>query len=188
MGNNAHSSFKEKLFAILLCLALILPFAPIGAQETDEISSDDTWSDKNWPDDTGADITGTAVPNETAPEDSPGTAASGETPKTAVPKEAPKTTTPKATPKTAPKIQGVKTVTGLINQAISYISQIGSVFGKTTGIRIGGTSVSGIVMLAIAKLIRDRAPSWVKWLLYASGGTMIAGSGANITQMIMQFL
>ena len=178
MGNNAHSSFKEKLFAILLCLALILSFAPIGAQETDEASSDDTWSDKNWTDDAGADITGTAAPNETAPDESPGTAA---------PKEAPKTTTPKAATKTAPKIQGVKTVTGLFNQAIRYISQIGSVFGKTTGIRIGGTSVSGIVMLVIAKLIRDRAPSWVKWLLYASGGTMIAGSGANITQMIMQF-
>jgi hypothetical protein len=170
MENNARSSFKEKLFAMLLCLALILPLAPIVSQETDEVSSGDTWSDINWSD----------ASNEEIPEEAPKTAASEEAPKTAPPKT--------AAPKAAPKIQGMGTVTALINKVIGYISQIGALFGKTTGIRIGGTSVSAILMLAIAKLINRRGPSWIKWLLYISGGTMIAGSGANITQMIMRFL
>ena len=175
MENNARISFKEKLFAILLCLALILPLAPIVSQEADEVSSDDTWSDKNWSDDTGADVTGTTASNE---------AASEEVPKTTAPREAPKPAAPKA----AQKTNGAKTVTALINKVIGYISKIGAVFGQTTGIRIGGTSGSAVVMLVIARLIDGRAPDWIKKLLYISGGTMIAGSGANITQMIMGFL
>jgi len=179
MGRNTYSFFKGNLFVMLMCLALILPLAHVGSQEADEVSSDDAWSDKNWSDDTGADLTGTAAPNEAAPEESPGAAASEEAPKTA----APKTSAPKA----VPKIQGVRTLTALINKVIGYISQIGAVFGQTTGIRIGGTSVSAIVILVIARLIDGRAPDWVRRLLYISGGTMVAGSGANITQMIMGF-
>jgi hypothetical protein len=33
-----------------------------------------------------------------------------------------------------------------------------------------------------------RLPSLLKWVLYLTGGTMIAGSGANITQTIMKAL
>jgi hypothetical protein len=75
-----------------------------------------------------------------------------------------------------------------IDKATGYIAQIGAMFGKTTGIRIGGTSVSAIAMLIVAKLIEDKAPPWVKWLLYLSGGTMIAGSGANIVQAVMKYI
>jgi hypothetical protein len=75
-----------------------------------------------------------------------------------------------------------------VNKITGYLSQIGALFGKTTGMRIGGTSLSAIAMLVIAKVLEDKAPSWVKYLLYASGGTMIAGSGANITQMIMRYI
>jgi len=181
MKNNAHTS-------LLLCLALILPLAPIGAQDSDEVWSDDTWSDKNytWSDDAGGDVTESA-PSEASSEEQPKKAASGEAPRTTVPGETPKTSAPKTSaPKPAPKIQGVN-ITSLINRVIGYVSKIGAIFGNTTGIRIGGTSVSAIAMLAIAKFIGERAPPWVKWLLYVSGGTMVAGSGANITQMIIQF-
>jgi hypothetical protein len=189
MENNTRLSFKEKLFAILLCLALILPLVPIESQETDEVSSDDTWSDKNWSDDAVADSTGTVAPEEAAPEEAPGTAAPKDAPKTSAPKDTPKTAAPKtATPKAAPKTQGDRTLTALINKVIGYISQIGAVFGQTTGIRIGGTSVSAIALLVIARLISGRAPDWVRRLLYISGGTMVAGSGANIMELIMQFL
>ena len=73
-----------------------------------------------------------------------------------------------------------------IDKAIGLISQIGALFGKTTGMRIGGTSVMGIAALVLANVLKDKAPSWVKYLLYAGGGTMFAGSGANIAQMVLQ--
>jgi len=192
MENNNRASFKEKLFAMLLCLAFIMPLAPIAPQETDEVFSDDTWSDKNWSDDTEEASTETAAANDAAPEETTGTSAAEEGPKTTAPKDAPKTAAPKAdnkpaVPKTVPKIQGMRTVTALINKVIGYISQIGALFGQTTGIRIGGTSASAIVILIVARLIDGRAPDWVKRLLYISGGTMVAGSGANITQLLMQF-
>ena len=183
MENNARSSFKEKLFAMFLCLVLILPLAPVGSQETDEVLSDDTWPDISSAD-TGADVTVTLAPDEAVSEEPPKTTASGEAPRAVTPNASPKTSVPKA----SPGIFEIKTVTRLVNRVIGYISKIGAIFGQTTGIRIGGTSASAIAMLVIARLIRDRAPDWVKWLLYASGGTMIAGSGANITQMIMRFL
>ena len=175
MGRNIYSFFKEKLFVMLMCLALILPLAHVGSQETDEVSSDDARQEINLPDNAETDSTGTV-----ASEEAPGTAA---------PKDAPKSAAPKtATPKAAPEIQGVRTLTALINKVIGYISQIGAIFGQTTGIRIGGTSTSAIVMLVIARLIDGRAPDWVRRLLYISGGTMVAGSGANIMELIMQFL
>jgi len=79
-------------------------------------------------------------------------------------------------------------ITGLISKIVGYISQIGAIFGQSTGMRIGGTTVSAIAMLVIAKLIEDKTPSWVRWILYATGGTMFAGSGANIAQTIMSAL
>jgi hypothetical protein len=164
---------KEKLFAMLMCIALILPLAPVGAQDSDNFWSDAASSDKN-----NADNTETAVPDA---------AAETTAPKVAEPKAAPKIGGQTASPKT-PKVQGAGSAMAIINKVIGYISQIGAMFGKSTGTRIGGTSVSAIVMLVIAKLIQDRGPDWLRWLLYLSGGTMVAGSGANITQMIMRFL
>lgn len=180
MKNNLRLSPGETLFVILLCFALILPLSPIKAQEADETWSDDTWSDKTWRDESETTAAGTAESKATEP----GT-------------EEPKVTASQAAPKGSgrpdislkmPKIQGADSITALISQIIGYISQIGAMFGKTASIRIGGTSVSAIAILVIAKLIRDRGPSWLKWLLYVSGGTMAAGSGANITQMIMRLL
>ena len=83
-----------------------------------------------------------------------------------------------------PQIQG--TIDSLFNKVIGYISQIGGLFGQATGLRIGGTTATGIAAMVIAKLLEDKAPSWVKWILYAGGGTMFAGSGANILEMVMQ--
>jgi len=168
---------KEKLFVVLMCIALILQFAPIGAQESEE----ESWSDNTWDNETEA-----AEP-QPAPKSSETVA-----PKTATETTVPKTNTPKTDGKSAPmklpKIDGVKTMNTAFDKIVGAISQIGAMFGKTTGSRIGGTSVSAIVMLVVAKLVQDRGPSWLKWVLYLSGGTMVAGSGANITQMIMGFL
>ena len=83
-----------------------------------------------------------------------------------------------------PQVQG--TVTSLLNKVIGYISKIGGLFGQATGFRIGGTTVTGIAALVIAKLLEDKVPSWVKYILYAGGGTMFAGSGANIVQTVME--
>ena len=93
--------------------------------------------------------------------------------------------------RSAPKVELTQyrnKVTGWINKAVGFISQIGAVFGQSTGMRIGGTTVSAIAMLVIAKLIEDKTPSWVRWILYATGGTMFAGSGANIAQTVMSAL
>jgi len=75
-----------------------------------------------------------------------------------------------------------------INKIIGYVSQIGNLFGKATGFRIGGTTGTAIAALAIAKLAEDKLPSWLKWVLYLTGGTMVAGSGANIAQLVMRTL
>ena len=75
-----------------------------------------------------------------------------------------------------------------IKKAINYISQIGGMFGKATGFRIGGTTITAILALVVAKMLEDKAPSWVRYVLYATGGTMFAGSGANIVQMVMNHL
>jgi hypothetical protein len=83
-------------------------------------------------------------------------------------------------------VSSKNTVSGWINELIALISQIGGIFGNKLGFRIGGTSGTAIAMLIIAKLIQDKAPSWVKWLLYLGGGTMLTGSGANIAQMVMK--
>ena len=84
--------------------------------------------------------------------------------------------------------QGKDTVSVWINKIIGYVSQIGNLFGKTLGFRIGGTTGAAIAALVIAKVAEDKMPSWLKWVLYLTGGTMVAGSGANITQVIMRAL
>ena len=75
-----------------------------------------------------------------------------------------------------------------INRIIGYVAQIGNLFGDATGFRIGGTTGTAIITLIIAKLVEDKAPSWVKGALYITGGTMFAGSGANIVQLISNHL
>ena len=76
----------------------------------------------------------------------------------------------------------------VLNKAIDSIAKIGDLFGNAAGVRIGGTTLSGIAALVIAKMIEDKVPSWIKWLLYIGGGTMMAGGGANITQLVTKFL
>jgi len=85
-----------------------------------------------------------------------------------------------------PQVQGTAGV--WINKIIAYISQIGGLFGQTLGFRIGGTTGTAIAALLLAKFLENKAPPWIRYLLYATGGTMFAGSGANITQIIMQVL
>ena|GEM_PF-2913802 len=75
-----------------------------------------------------------------------------------------------------------------INMIIGYISQISALFGQATGIRIGGSTVTGIAALAVAKFTQEKAPSWLKWVLGLAGGTMLAGGGANIAQLAMSYL
>jgi len=84
--------------------------------------------------------------------------------------------------------QAKNTATVWLNKIIAFVSQIGSMFGDKLGFRIGGTTGTAIAAILIAKLAEDKLPSWAKWLLYATGGTMVAGSGANITQLAMQVL
>jgi len=182
---------KEKLFAVLVSLALIMSLTPLWAQE-----SDDSWIDL-------VDLSDTSDSKTSSETETPKAATETVTntaaPKTSTETTAAKAAQPKAAPKTdgqtpslkVPQIDGAKAVKAAntaFAKVIGAISQIGAMFGKTTGKRIGGTSGSAIVMLIVAKLVQDRGPSWLKWLLYLSGGTMVAGSGANITQLIMGFL
>jgi len=178
---------KEKLFVMLMCIVLILPLAPIGAQESNESWSDDTWSDKNYLDDTNTASPETSTPQTAAEPTAPKASAGTTTPKAATGTTAPKTGGQTPSLK-VPNIDGAKMVNTAFGKVVGIVSQIGAMFGKSAGGRIGGTSVSAIVMLVVAKLVQDRGPSWLKWLLYLSGGTMVAGSGANITQMIMGLL
>ena len=84
--------------------------------------------------------------------------------------------------------QGKDAISVWVNRIIAYASQIGNLFGKTLGFRIGGTTGTAIAALVIAKVAEDKMPSWLKWVLYLTGGTMVAGSGANIAQLVMQTL
>jgi len=76
----------------------------------------------------------------------------------------------------------------IVTKIIAQVSQIGNLFGSAAGIKIGGTTGTAIAAFVIAKLLEDKVPSWVKWILYAGGGTMIAGGSANIAQVVMQLL
>jgi hypothetical protein len=77
---------------------------------------------------------------------------------------------------------------GLAGRIVFYISQIGGIFGQATGLRIGGPTVTAILTLIIAKVLEDKVPPWVKYVLYAGGGTMIAGGSANIAELAMALL
>jgi len=79
-------------------------------------------------------------------------------------------------------------ISQLLNKVIAQVSQIGNIFGDATGFRIGGTTGTAIAALVIAKLVEDKVPSWIKWVLYLTGGTMFAGGGANIAQFVMQYI
>ncbi|MCL2245250.1 MAG: hypothetical protein FWC03_12425 [Treponema sp.] len=90
---------------------------------------------------------------------------------------------------TSSAFHGAKsTVSVWINRIIGYIAKIGNIFGSAAGFRIGGTTGTAIIALIAAKVLEDKAPSWVKYVLYVTGGTMFAGSGANIAQLAAQFL
>jgi len=169
---------KEKLFVALMCVALIMPLATAWPQE-----SDDSWIDL-------VDLSDTSDSKTTSEAEAPNMATETTASKPAQPKAAPKTDGQTPSLK-VPQIDGAKAVKAAntaFGKVVGAISQIGAIFGKTAGKRIGGTSGSAIVMLIVAKLVQDRGPDWLKWLLYLSGGTMVAGSGANITQLIMGFL
>ena len=86
-------------------------------------------------------------------------------------------------------IQGLGgTVSVWVNKVIGFLAQIGNLFGDVTGFRIGGTTGTAIITLIIARLLQDKAPSWVKGVLYVTGGTMFVGGGANIAQLVTQYL
>jgi hypothetical protein len=147
---------KEKLLVLLLCLAFVMPLYMAWAQEDE---SDGAAVKEQAASEKKAD--GAAVTEQAAPEK--------------------KTESVAAKKPTAPSNNAVP---DLVKKAIAFISQIGGMFGSKLGFRIGGTTGTGLVTLVIAKLIQDRAPPWVKWLLYLAGGTMLTGSGANIAQMV----
>ncbi|GHV89501.1 hypothetical protein AGMMS50268_00040 [Spirochaetia bacterium] len=75
-------------------------------------------------------------------------------------------------------------IQGIITTVIGYASHIADLFGKASGIRIGGTSVAAIATLAAAKAVENKVPAWIKWLLYLAGGTMATGGIANIIQSV----
>ena len=58
-----------------------------------------------------------------------------------------------------------------VNKVIEFLAPIGNLFGEAAGFRIGGTTGTAIITLIVAKLVEDKAPSWVKWVLYITGGT-----------------
>jgi len=84
--------------------------------------------------------------------------------------------------------QAQDAASGWINRIIGYISQIGAIFGKTKGLRIGGTTGTAVAALAAAILLKNKISSLVKWLLYLAVGVMFAGGGANVVQLVMRYL
>ena len=149
---------KQKLLISLLCLAFVLPVYMAGAQEDEQ--------------ETAYEPAQQSV-QETAPESAGDGAVQAPVKKPA---------------SQGRQTQGADSISVWINRIIAYVSQIGNMFGKTLGFRIGGTTGTAIVTLVIARLLQDRAPSWIRWVLYLTGGTMVAGSGANITQVVMNLL
>ncbi|MDR0444472.1 MAG: hypothetical protein LBH44_13825 [Treponema sp.] len=153
---------KQKLLVSLLCLALILPFFA-GAQEDEEAGE--------------TPVQPVQSVNTTDSE-------SGDT--ASAPKSVPASSGGQV------KVSQVALPTGgiggVIGMIVGYLSHITDLFGKATGMRIGGSSLTAIIMLVIASVIKDKAPPWLRYVLYAAGGTMFAGSGANITQMLMSSL
>jgi len=168
---------KQKVLIALLCIAFIVPVCTVAAQEEEEQRP-----------------TVEAVLEQSAPQEAVQEAQESSSqeqkPQAAQQKAAPKKDAPLQLPKveipkvSVPKARGAVTV--WIKRIISFISQIGGLFGNTFGFRIGGTTVTAVLTLFVAKMLEDKLPQWVKYLLYATGGTMFAGSGANITKLVMQ--
>jgi hypothetical protein len=149
----------KTLWAVLmLAVVLFLPLIPVIAQE-DEASV---------PEGAGAAAEAVAEPAvEAAP--------------------APAKASP-AAPKASPAAQHTSlegTIGSLISKVVAMLAPIGAMFGLAPGFRIGGTTGTGIAALVIAKMLEDKLPSWAKYALYAGGGTMFAGGGANIAQVII---
>jgi hypothetical protein len=164
---------KKKLLIPLLCLAFILPVCIAVAQETEVEEAAQSEKAAEADKTEGEAVPEKAVPEKAAPE------------KAAPEKAAPAKNRGGDTSVKKQTTQVKNTAVGWFNKAIAFISQIGAVFGNALGFRIGGTTGTAIASIAVAKLAEDRIPSWLKWLLYLFGGTMVAGSGGNIAQMIM---
>jgi len=162
---------KKKVFTMLLCIALVLPGFTVWAEEDEQRPIQEAVLEQRAPQETV---------QETGQENASQEQKSQETVQQ---KPAPKNTGGQLQ---IPKVKGNAGV--WINRIIAYISQIGGLFGKTLGFRVGGTTGTAIAALLLAKFLENKAPPWVKYLLYATGGTMFAGSGANITQVLMQVI
>ena len=76
---------------------------------------------------------------------------------------------------------------GLMSKIVSLLAPIGAMFGSATGIRIGGSTGTGVLLLIAAVFLRSRIPFWLKIILFIGGGTMLAGGGANIMQLVSGF-
>ena len=73
---------------------------------------------------------------------------------------------------------------GIFEKIVALLAPIGALFGNAAGIRIGGSSGTGIVLLLIAVFFRKRLPFWLKLIACIIGIIMLAGGGANIMQVI----
>ena len=176
-----NKQMKQNLLIPLLCLALVLPVYTAGAQEDaqeaeQEVTQEAAQEVKQETAQKAAQEVTQETPQEAAQEAKQETAQKAGQP-------APQKSASQKRP-----AQGTADVSVWVNRAVAFISQIGNLFGNATGFRIGGTTGTAIAALVIAKLAEDKAPSWLKWLLYATGGTMFAGSGANILQLVMNIL
>jgi len=181
-------NLKEKVLIGMLCFALVMPLIPAGAQEDDE-DSVESYSSAAVETSSGVEaVSSTETSNDAE------TGSGAETKSNTAAKPANntgKTTSSKPATKSLPSLKSLpnaKNAKGLLAQIIGYVSKIGAIFGKATGMRIGGTSGTAIITLVLAKILEDKAPSWVKYALYAGGGTMIAGGSANIVQALMGFV
>jgi len=167
---------KKKVFTMLLCISLVLPGFTVWAEEDEQRPTQEAVLEQSAPKET---VQETGQENANQEQKSQETVQQKPTPKsTGDQLQIPKVN--------VPNVQGTAGV--WINRIIAYISQIGGLFGKTLGFRVGGTTGTAIAALLLAKFLENKAPPWVKYLLYATGGTMFAGSGANITQIVMQVL
>jgi len=178
---------KQNFLLPLLFIALIMPYMPLAAQEADEEETasyaQEADEEKTTPYTQEAEVIAPLTQETPQIQETPLTQETPKVQETQQAKPQVKTQT-----KTQPKVKVKGGAAVLINKLIGYISQIGALFGKTTGIRIGGTTGTGILTLIIARFLENKAPSWVRYALYAGGGTMFAGGGANILKMIMGFL
>ena len=151
----------KKTFGIVLLL-LLLPFISLAAQEEDYYQ--ESWEPAAQP----VTVEPSAAPVEQASQ--------GESP-----------SAPAAPQVKAPQVNKDSAVS-LVNKIIALIASIGGMFGQAAGFRIGGTTGTGIAALIGAKIAQDKAPSWVKWALYLTGGTMFAGGGANVIELAAKYI